>query len=550
VRLIGKSEGLSRRAVLLAGAAVAGCATVPAGGPWQEYDIAPSGLAFGHLRWGEGPEGQRRADLGDGRYLNPIFAGDYPDPAVLRDGDVYYATFSSFDAYPGLTLWRSEDLVNWTPFGAALRQPIGSVWAPDLCKHNGRYYLYIPARTRTYRSIYVIHAERMEGPWSDPIDLGLPAHIDPCHVADHDGRRFLFLSGGDRVRLSEDGLSLAGAVEHVYDPWRYPDDWTVESFSPEGPKIAWRAPYWYMITAVGGTAGPPTGHMGIAARSQTLDGPWEDCPHNPLIRTRSAREKWWSRGHATLLEGPQGDWHLMYHGYENGFWTLGRQTLLEPVSWGEDGWFSAEGGDLSRPLRKPLPGPPQPHGAPLSDDFSTDRLGTQWRFYDPGPEEHLRLRRGAFGLGMSAKGTTPSDCSPLSFICGDLGYEVETEIEIDPETEAGLILFYNRRLYAGLGFRSGGLVMHRYGLQRRSAAPEGLAQRLFLRLRNDRNIVTIHHSLDGQTWRRFGVQMEVSGYHHNTMGDFLSLRPSLYAAGQGEARFRCVSYRALPQGPA
>ncbi|HBK16911.1 MAG TPA: xylan 1,4-beta-xylosidase, partial [Erythrobacter sp.] len=51
---------------------------------------------------------------------------------------------------------------------------------------------------------------------------------DPCHAVAEDGSRWLFLSGGDRVRLSDDNLSLAGAVEHVYDPWRYPSDWIVE----------------------------------------------------------------------------------------------------------------------------------------------------------------------------------------------------------------------------------------------------------------------------------------------------------------------------------
>ncbi|MBN8605403.1 MAG: family 43 glycosylhydrolase [Caulobacterales bacterium] len=526
-------------------ALLSGCASTIAA-PLREGELSAAGLDWSQLEWRRGFEGQRRADLGDGTYLNPIFAGDRPDPSIIRDGDTYYMTFSSFDAYPGLLIWASRDLVNWRPINAALRTPIGSVWAPDLCKHDGRYYLYIPARTPQHRSIYVIHAESIEGPWSEPVDLGLPRHIDPCHAVSEDARRFLFLSGGDRVELSADGLSLAGAVEHVYDPWRYPEDWTVESFSPEGPKIRRHGEYFYMITAVGGTAGPPTGHMVIAARARSLHGPWEDCPRNPILRTWSAREKWWSRGHATMIDGPDGGWHLVYHGYENGFWTLGRQTLLEPAEWTDDGWFRPLGGDLSRPLRKPLPRESADHGAALSDDFSTDRLGVQWAFYDPGPNEAARLRRGAFGLGMRGKGTNPGDCSPLAFICGDLSYEIETEIEVDEGAEAGVLLFYNRRLYAGLGFDTRGLVMHRYGLQRRGAAPPGdNARRLFLRLRNDRNIVTIHHSRDGVNWTRYGVQMEVSGYHHNTVGDFLSLRPAIYTAGSGEARFKRVTYRAL-----
>ena len=80
---------------------------------------------YAHMVWGKGFEGQRKADLGDGRFLNPVFAGDHPDPTILRDGDDYYLTFSSFDAYPGLVIWHSRDLVNWRPVTAALTRPSG-----------------------------------------------------------------------------------------------------------------------------------------------------------------------------------------------------------------------------------------------------------------------------------------------------------------------------------------------------------------------------------------------------------------------------------------
>jgi xylan 1,4-beta-xylosidase len=89
--------------------------------------------------WGSGFEGQRKADRGDGTFLNPIMAGDYPDPTILKDGDDYYMTFTTFESYPGLILWHSRDLVNWSPIGPAITKPLGSVLAADLCKHDGRY---------------------------------------------------------------------------------------------------------------------------------------------------------------------------------------------------------------------------------------------------------------------------------------------------------------------------------------------------------------------------------------------------------------------------
>ena len=66
---------------------------------------------------------------------------------------------------------------------------------------------------------------------------------------------------------------------------------------------------------------------------------------------------------------------MVYHGYENGFRTLGRQTLLEPIEWTSDGWFRAKGGTLSTPLAKPRGSAASKAGFALSDDFSTNKIG-------------------------------------------------------------------------------------------------------------------------------------------------------------------------------
>ncbi len=532
-----------------AGASVAASATGNAAGA-KATAVAACAGDWSKLRWATGFEGQRKPDLGDGTFLNPLISGDHPDPSIVRDGANYYLTFSSFDAYPGLPVWRSTDLVNWQPIGPTLKQPVGSVWAPELVRHDGRFYNYFHARTPEYRSLYVITADRIDGPWSDPVDLKLHAHIDPGHVVGEDGRRYLFLSGGDRVRLTDDGLATDGAVEHVYDPWRYPADWVVETFAPEGPKVLRHGGWFYLILAVGGTAGPPTGHMVIVARSKSVHGPWENAPNNPVVRTVSASEKWWSRGHATPIEAPDGSWWLVYHGYENGFWTLGRQTLLDPMHFTADGWIAAQGGALSRPLRKPRVEqrgrvPALAHGAPLSDDFPGPALRPQWSFYDPGPDESQRLRFEAGALVMTGKGAQPQDCSPLTFITGDLGYQFEVQVEVTGDAQAGVLLFYNRRLYCGLGFDAQRFTLHRYGLQRTRAKPEGAGRLLWLRVTNDHQVVSFHHSPDGKAWTKFDVQLEVSGYHHNVAGDFLSLRPAIFVAGKGQAAFRTLGFRAL-----
>ena len=114
--------------------------------------------------------------------------------------------------------------------------------------------------------------------------------------------------------------------------------------------------------------------MVIVARSRSVHGPWENHPRNPIARTEDASEAWWSRGHATLVPGPAGsaddDWWMISHGYQNGYRTLGRQILLEPIRWGEDDWPEAVVRDLGGPIDAPVGAVAQTPASDVDDDFS------------------------------------------------------------------------------------------------------------------------------------------------------------------------------------
>jgi xylan 1,4-beta-xylosidase len=329
-------------------------------------------ISFVQLSFVANAQYQTNTDvIGTDYYSNPIFAGDYPDPSILRDGDNYYIVHSSFEYYPGLLIWQSKDLINWTPVTNALHKYVGSVWAPDLAKYKDKYYIYFPANN----AIYVVMADSINGPWSDPIDLKIN-NIDPGHVVDENGKRYLYSANGGYVPLSDDGLSVIGETKHVYDGWPIPCDWTIECFCLEGPKLTKHSDY-YLTVAEGGTAGPVTGHMIISARSKSPFGPWENSPYNPIERTLDNSERWWSKGHGTLFEDANGDWWIVFHGYENGYYNMGRQTLLQPVEWTEDGWFKTPDNiKTDQPIKKPsLKEVASTYT--LSDDFS----GTSLRLY-------------------------------------------------------------------------------------------------------------------------------------------------------------------------
>lgn len=491
-------------------------------------------------------------------FMNPVLAGDRPDPAIIKVGDEYWMTYSSFEAAPGLLLYRSSDLVNWTYVTAALPEPIGSTFAVDIAEHDGRFFIYIPFiptpwSTLTDASIFVIHAPSMGGPWSEPIDLGIRGAIDPGHVVGEDGTRYLFVSGIRRIALTGDGLSTVGELEKVYDGWRYPDDWVTEAYALEGPKLFTRGDWFYLVSAVGGTGGPPTGHMVIVARSRSVHGPWENHPRNPIARTTDAAERWWSRGHATFVPGPgsspdDDDWWMVSHGYENGYRTLGRQILLEPIRWSDDGWPAAAIADPGGAIDAPQGAAVQHASREFADDFSPLLLGERWAFHAPGPGEAARVRVDN-GLVLAGKGTSPADTSPLAILTGDHSYEVEVEVAVEPGVEAGLLLFFNNRLFCGMGIDGERMLSYSGGIRTHWREPAPATDSIGLRIRNDEHIVTGWYRVPGGEWTRHAVRYETSGYHANTVGDLLSLRPALYATGRGEARFRGFRYRVLDDIP-
>ena len=378
-----------------------------------------------------------------GFFRNPVFAGDYPDPSILRDGDDYYIVHSSFEYYPGLLIWHSKDLVNWEPVTNALHKYVGSVWAPDLAKHGSKYYIYFPANNTNY----VVWAKSINGPWSEPIDLKI-GHIDPGHVVDENGIRYLFFSSGGFVPLSDDGLSVAGEFKSSYSGWPIPREWSIECFCMEGPKLIKRGDYYYLTVAQGGTAGPATGHMVISARSKSLFGPWENSPFNPITRTIDRSERWWSKGHSTILEDAKGNWWMIYHAYEKGYLNLGRQTLLLPVEWTNDGWYRVPNNvNDTKPFKKEgLTA--LTNNFVFIDNFEATELKTQWKFFGEYDANRFRLKDNS--LIIKAKGNSIGESSPLLFTPTGHSYTAEVELHIEGNAKGGLVLFYNNRAYSGI----------------------------------------------------------------------------------------------------
>lgn len=470
-------------------------------------------------------------------FTNPILGGDFPDPSVMRDGNDYFLVNSSFDYVPGLVVYHSRDLVHWEPISFALREYIGSIWAPDIKKINGKFYIYFTVQGQR-RTNCVVTATSAWGPWSEPVDLNI-GDIDPCVVPTRDSL-YLVMSGGKRWTLAEDGLSVKpGSLVKFYNGWQYPADWITEGFCLEGPKVYKIGKYFYYLSAEGGTAGPPTSHMVTVARSTSINGPWQNMPTNPLIHTYSRDEKWWSKGHGSLIDTPDGHWFCIYHAYENGYLSLGRQTLMQPVHFTSDGWIKADGGDAGKPMPIMLR---QENTASRTSRLNEFRIGLDWRYY-----KHYDPRRATIihnSITLQGQGQTLGDSAPLMFIAGTHSYEIEAEITLKGKARAGLCVYYNLNYNAGTAFDSSARYRYRRNAANKVGANNG--NHLWLRLRNDRNIITAYWSNDGRTWERESWAQEISGFNHNTLGDFQSILPGIFCEGEGQATFSNFKYTILP----
>ncbi len=467
-------------------------------------------------------------------YRNPILGGDHPDASPIRVGDDFYMTHSSFDFAPGLLIWHSRDLINWRPAAAALHGFYGTVWAPYLCEHQGRYYIYFPANG----SLRVVHADHVLGPWSEPIDLGIQA-IDPAHIAEG-GRRFLHMAGGRMAELNADGLSVKTPPRKVFDAWPMPASIRMECTCLEGPKLLERNGYFYLNVAEGGTGGPGTSHAVVSARSRHADGPWEYSPYNPVVHTPSRDDRWLSLGHGRLVDTPDGRWYITVHSYENGYRSLGRQLLLLPVEWTPDGWFRIPDGvtaDAAIPM--PVPGASQRPFADPSDDFTSPELGLQWAFWRAW--EPARFSTGSGALILQARGASLADSSALTTPVGGHSYTVEIDIEAASGCEAGLALFYDPTHVAAICIAPGGIEIRIPNGSWKNRTEKGAARATF-RVVNDRQEVDFYYRLPGQPWRKTESSAEVSGLQHNVLGGFLDLRPAVYACGSGQAAFRNFRY--------
>jgi len=418
------------------------------------------------------------ADNGDGTYKNPVLYADYSDPDVIRVGDNYYLTASSFNCMPGLPILRSKDLINWILINYALRnqapdsvyakpQHGKGVWAPAIRYHNGFYYIYYPDPDY---GVYMIKTRNIAGDWEKPV-LVLKAKgvIDPCPLWDDNGKAYLISAwAASRAGvnslltiypLNSEGTSVTGEGKHVFDG--HDNQKTVE-----GPKLYKRNGYYYIFAPAGGV------QLGwqLVLRSKDIYGPYEQR----IVMDQGS----------TAINGPhQGAWvetpageSWFLHFQDKG--AYGRILHLEPVKWVSD-WpvigIVKNGNGKGEPVstyKKPDVGRTYPINTPVeSDEFNTDTLGLQWQWQANYKINWYALMRGSGYLRLFAypqpKGTinlweVPNlllQKFPAPDFTATTKVKYTVEADVWQQKKAGLIISGNDYAYLSISKNDKGFVV-------------------------------------------------------------------------------------------
>jgi xylan 1,4-beta-xylosidase len=411
---------------------------------------------------------------------NPILPGFNPDPSILRVGDDYYIATSTFEWYPGVQIHHSRDLVNWRLLTRPLNREsqlnmLGDpdscgIWAPCLTFSDGLFWLIYTDVKRYGRTTvggasgaslrdfhnYLVTSPTIEGPWSDPVYLN-SSGFDPSLFHDEDGRKYLVnqlwdhrpgrnrFNGIVLQEYSPAQKQLLGERTNIFAG-------TSIGFT-EAPHLYKRNGYYYLITAEGGTG---WGHAMTMARSRALAGPYELHPDKYIITARDRPHAPLQRaGHGDFVETQAGETYAVYlcgRPLPNrGRCTLGRETAIQKMVWGQDDWLRTVDGSGTPELGTPAPAlPAAPFPAtPVREDFDGSELPIHFQWLrSPFPEELFSLKQRPGFLRLHGRESIGSIFRQSLVARRQQAhcFSASTAMEFEPahyQHAAGLVCYYN-----------------------------------------------------------------------------------------------------------
>ena len=490
---------------------------------------------------------------------NPILPGFNPDPSILRVGDDYYIATSTFEWWPGVQIHYSRDLRHWK----LLVQPLknvsqldlhgvsdsGGVWAPDLSHDGSRFRLVYTnvkhwAKDSTFSDTlnFLVTAEQITGPWSDPVFLN-SSGFDPSLFhddtrrggtgqewllnmrRDHRLNRNMF-SGILLQEFNSERGALVGLPTFIFKG--------TSLGVTEGPhlyKHKWNGAWWYyLVVAEGGTEYE---HAVTVARSEFLEGPYEVHPDNPLLTSKHEPALTLQKaGHASFVETQTGDWYLAHlcgrplepPDASNRHCNLGRETALQRLVWGADGWPRLGHGKSTPTEDVPAPELEDyvfEHDSPR-DDFDRPELSNNFQsLRTPVNESWLSMTARPGYLRMYGRESLNSrhQQSLIGRRLQCFRATAETCVEFEPasfQQMAGLACIYDTRNWVYLRVsrdenlgKSLAVLMSDNGRYEEPTDEEICIEgtpRIFLRVEFERALFRFRYSRDEQIWSAIGPE--------------------------------------------
>ncbi len=487
------------------------------------------------------------ADNGAGKYVNPILNGDFPDPDVIRVGDTYYMVSTTMYLFPGATIMKSKDLVNWEYCANPLQQIANDdnynllngkdhyaqgQWASSLSYHNGKFYLYFISygKDNSEGRNVMLTTTDPEGQWN--------MEYWPEHYYDSG---WLFDDG-------ENGDGYVYVACGIGDIWvNKLDGKTLKKISStkvisardglEGSHMYHIGDFYYLYLTTGGYWRGQTIY-----RSKNPMGPYEEMPNLNGYPNEQMGNAFCDNAihQGALVETQTGEWWtIMFR--DAG--AIGRVPYLEPVKW-QDGWpiIGNKGKDVSKTTSTTVPKYYQKPdvGAqysrtylPTNDTFTGFTLGKQWAWnHNPDNEAwsllenpgQLRLHTTGISakldharnsltqriLGYNHEGMTMASKATLSY--GTIKMNVANMKEGDV---AGLSVFQDPYSYIGVKMVDGKRHLYYYHSEYDDKKESDLlgdaidSDVIYLRAKVNfvSNSVEYSYSLDNEKYTKFGNGM-------------------------------------------
>lgn len=401
------------------------------------------------------------------KYKNPVISGFYPDPSVVRVGDDFYLVTSTFEYFPGVPIFHSKNLVNWTQIGHCLTRKSqldltkipcsGGIFAPTIRYHDGIFYM-VTTNVHGGGNFYVYTTDPA-GEWSDPIwlDQGEKLSFDPSFLFDDD-KVYYHRREGESIVQAEIDIKTGKLLTDIkkIDIGRCSPD-------IEGPHLYKINDWYYLMCAEGGTR---KGHMETIARSKNPYGPFERYPHNPILTQRDLTDAFIrDTGHAELIEDASGNWWVMFLGTRqynyDGFTTLGRETFLASVTW-QDGWpivnndkriktdMVVDNIDIKVSERKSVF---------IPQDFDTEIIPMEFNYVRNPVEVNYSLTERTGWLALKGSEVCLDDNDAVTFLGRrqqHFNCKASTLLDFSPNhdnEEAGIVAFMNSVQYYALGIK-------------------------------------------------------------------------------------------------